>query len=406
MRILSGIQPSGRPHSGKLLRGHLAIHLASGGQPAFLLHRQLSRASRRSRKPRCCGEYTLGVALDFLALGLDPEHAPFFAQQDVPEVTELAWILSCVTPMGMLERAVSYKDKIAQGLSPNHGLFAYPVLQAADILIYLAELVPVGQDQKQHIEMTRDIAGKFNQQFGEVFVIPEPYILDSTAVVPGVDGRKMSKSYGNEIGIFEEGNALKKRSCPSSPTRRRWRAQRPDDVDPLPARRSAGLAEETAEWEARYKAGGMGYGEVKKRVLELDRRGFRSLPGAAPRVGKRPGLRHGCSCRGRKACAGRRGADDGSGQGGHRSADHLPTEGVTVPHEVTSDFECGQPWTGDLGELVQFAERGIVSKTLIDCPKAKVVLFGMKTGQALSPRCGGHSRDHSGPAGQRDDHAG
>ena len=140
-----------------------------------------------------------------------PTQSALFAQQDVPEVTELAWILSCVTPMGLLERAVSYKDKIAQGLAPNHGLFAYPVLQAADILIYLSDLVPVGQDQKQHLEMTRDIAGKFNQQFGEVFVLPEPYILDSTAVVPGIDGRKMSKSYGNEIGIFDEGKELKKK---------------------------------------------------------------------------------------------------------------------------------------------------------------------------------------------------
>jgi tryptophanyl-tRNA synthetase len=172
--------------------------------------------------------------------------------------------------MGMLERAVSYKDKIAQGISPNHGLFAYPVLQAADILIYLSELVPVGQDQKQHIEMTRDIAAKFNQQFGEVLVIPEPYILDSTAVVPGVDGRKMSKSYGNEIGIFDEGSTLKKKVMgiitDSTPVEE---SKDPDTSTPFLLLKLLASPEETAEWEARYKAGGMGYGDVKKRLLQL-----------------------------------------------------------------------------------------------------------------------------------------
>ena len=210
MRILSGIQPSGRPHLGNYfgaLRQY--ITLQKGNEPFYFIASY--HALTAVQDAALLREYTMGVALDFLALGLDPEHSALFAQQDVPEVTELTWILSCVTPMGLLERAVSYKDKVAQGLSPNHGLFAYPVLQAADILIYLSDLVPVGQDQKQHLEMTRDIAGKFNQQFGEVFVIPEPYILDSTAVVPGIDGRKMSKSYGNEIGIFDEGKDLKKK---------------------------------------------------------------------------------------------------------------------------------------------------------------------------------------------------
>jgi tryptophanyl-tRNA synthetase len=172
--------------------------------------------------------------------------------------------------MGMLERAVSYKDKVAQGITPNHGLFAYPVLQAADILIYLSELVPVGQDQKQHIEMTRDLAGKFNQQFGEVLVVPEPYILDSTAVVPGVDGRKMSKSYGNEVGIFDEGSTLKKKVMgivtDSTPVEE---PKDPDTSTPFLLLKLLASPEETAEWEARYKAGGMGYGDVKKRLLQL-----------------------------------------------------------------------------------------------------------------------------------------
>ena len=141
--------------------------------------------------------------------GLIPEKTVFWRQSDVPEVTELTWLLSCVTPMGLLHRCTSYKDKVAQGISPNHGLFAYPVLQAADILIYKSDVVPVGADQKQHIEVTRDIAGYFNNTYGEVFVLPKDYIIESVAVVPGIDGRKMSKSYGNTIEIFEPEKSIK-----------------------------------------------------------------------------------------------------------------------------------------------------------------------------------------------------
>jgi tryptophanyl-tRNA synthetase len=274
MRILSGIQPSGRPHLGNYYGAiRQYISLQSGNDPFYFIASY--HALTAVQEASLLREYTVGVALDFLALGLDPNQATLFAQQDVPEVTELAWILSCVTPMGMLERAVSYKDKIAQGLSPNHGLFAYPVLQAADILIYLSELVPVGQDQKQHIEMTRDLAAKFNQQFGEVLVTPEPYILDTTAVVPGVDGRKMSKSYGNEIGIFDEGSVLKKKVMgivtDSTPVEE---PKNPDDSTPYLLLRLLASPEETAEWNARYKAGGMGYGDVKKRLLQLIDKSF------------------------------------------------------------------------------------------------------------------------------------
>ncbi len=269
MRILSGTQPSGRPHLGNYYGAiRQYISLQAGNEPFYFIASY--HALTAVQEPELLKEYTLGVALDFLALGLDPDQATLFAQQDVPEVTELTWILSCVTPMGLLERAVSYKDKIAQGLAPNHGLFAYPVLQAADILIYLSDLVPVGQDQRQHIEMTRDIAGKFNQQFGEVFTIPDPYILDDTAVVPGTDGRKMSKSYGNEIGIFDEGKTLKKKIMSivtdSAPVEA---PKDPERSTPFLLLRLVASAEETAEWEARYKAGGMGYGEVKKRLVEL-----------------------------------------------------------------------------------------------------------------------------------------
>ena len=269
MRILSGIQPSGRPHLGNYfgaLRQY--VTLQEGNEPFYFIASYHALTAVQDGK--LLRDYTVGVALDFLAIGLDPAKAALFAQQDVPEVTELMWILSCVTPMGLLERAVSYKDKVAQGLSPNHGLFAYPVLQAADILIYLSDLVPVGQDQKQHLEMTRDIAAKFNQQFGEVFTIPEPYILDSTAVIPGVDGRKMSKSYGNEIGIFEEGGALKKKVMSivtdSAPVEA---PKDPSESTPYLLLKLLATPGESAEWEARYRAGGMGYGDVKKRLLEL-----------------------------------------------------------------------------------------------------------------------------------------
>lgn len=269
MRVLSGIQPSGRPHLGNYfgaLRQY--VSLQDGNEPFYFIASY--HALTAVQEADLLREYTLGVALDFLALGLDPEKSALFAQQDVPQVTELTWILSCVTPMGLLERATSYKDKVAQGISPNHGLFAYPVLQAADILIYLSDLVPVGQDQRQHLEMTRDIAGKFNQQFGEVFVLPEPYILDSSAVVPGIDGRKMSKSYGNEIGIFDEGSALKKKIMSivtdSTPVEE---PKDPTTSTPFLLLGLIATPEETAEWETRYKAGGMGYGEVKKRLLEL-----------------------------------------------------------------------------------------------------------------------------------------
>jgi tryptophanyl-tRNA synthetase len=269
MRVLSGMQPSGRPHLGNYfgaLRQY--ITLQEGNEPFYFIASY--HALTAVQDPQVLREYTTGVALDFLALGLDPERSTLFAQQDVPEVTELAWILSCVTPMGLLERAVSYKDKIAQGLAPNHGLFAYPVLQAADILIYLSEVVPVGQDQKQHLEITRDIASKFNQQFGEILVLPKPYILDASAVVPGTDGRKMSKSYGNEIGIFEEGKDLKKKIMSivtdSAPVEA---SKEPDGSTPFQLLSLIASEEETNEWAARYRAGGMGYGEVKTRLLQL-----------------------------------------------------------------------------------------------------------------------------------------
>src|SRR5471030_1714389 len=210
MRILSGIQPSGALHLGNyfgMMRP--AIELQEKGEAFYFIADYHSMTSLFDADER--RKNTLDVALDFLACGLDPKKAVFFKQSDVPDVTELSWLLSTVTPMGMLERSTSYKDKIARGIAPMHGLFAYPVLMAADILIYDSNLVPVGRDQKQHLEMTRDIAVKFNHTYGETFIVPKEQIREDTAAVPGLDGQKMSKSYGNTIELFGDEKVLRKK---------------------------------------------------------------------------------------------------------------------------------------------------------------------------------------------------
>jgi len=212
----------------------------------------------------------LDVTMDYLALGLDTEKTVFWRQSDVPEVTELTWLLSCVTPMGLLQRCTSYKEKVAQGISPNHGLFAYPVLQAADILIFKSDLVPVGADQKQHIEVTRDIAIRFNNAYGEIFTIPAEHIIESVAVVPGTDGQKMSKSYGNTIEIFEPEESVRKKVMrivtDSTPVDE---PKDPDRCSVFALLKLVASADELAEWEKRYRDGGMGYSEAKKRLGEL-----------------------------------------------------------------------------------------------------------------------------------------
>jgi len=209
--ILTGIQPSGALHLGNYFGAiQPAIEMQNGDnvQPVYFIadYHALTSISNADDLRR----FTFDAAAAFLACGLDPQHTILFRQSDVPQVQELTWLLSVVTPMGLLERATSYKDKIAQGAETNHGLFAYPVLMAADILLYGSDLVPVGKDQKQHLEMTRDIAQKFNDRYGTVFKLPEPAIREATAVVPGIDGRKMSKSYGNTIPLFGEEKEIKK----------------------------------------------------------------------------------------------------------------------------------------------------------------------------------------------------
>jgi tryptophanyl-tRNA synthetase len=266
VRVLSGIQPSGALHVGNYF-GALApqLELQESHEAFYFIADYHSMTSLRDPKLR--RELTRGVALDYLACGLDPTRAVLYRQSDFPEVTELAWLLSTVTPMGLLERAHAYKDKVAQGLSADHGLFAYPVLQAADILIVNPDGVPVGQDQKQHVEMTRDIAQRFNHAYGEIFKIPEPLIREEVAVVPGTDGRKMSKSYDNVIPMFASKGRTKKAVMgvvtDSTPV------EAPKDWD-TPLFQLWSLfaeADERAEMRARAEAGGLGYGDVKKDLL-------------------------------------------------------------------------------------------------------------------------------------------
>ncbi len=213
---------------------------------------------------------TLDVALDFLACGLDPKRSVFFKQSDLPEHAELAWMLTTLTPMGLLERCHSYKDKIAKGLSPNHGLFAYPVLMAADILIYDSNVVPVGRDQKQHVEVTRDIAIKWNQTYGETFIVPEPQIRDDVAVVPGTDGQKMSKSYGNTIEIFGEEKPTRKKIMSLVMDSRPVEEPKPDAEKNTAVQllKLVASSEVASGIEQRLRAGGFGYGDLKKALFE------------------------------------------------------------------------------------------------------------------------------------------
>ena len=269
MRILSGIQPSGTLHLGNyfgMMRP--AIELQDKGEALYFIadyHSMTSLFDAAQRRKN-----TWDVALDFLACGLDPQKSIFFRQSDVPEVTELAWLLSTLTPMSLLEKGHSFKDKSAKGIPVNHGLFAYPVLMAADILLYDSNIVPVGKDQKQHVEMTRDIAIKFNEQYGQTFVIPEPQIREETALVPGIDGQKMSKSYGNTIEIFGEEKATRKKIMGITMDSRTPAEPKPDAdknlaVQLLKLVAPAGVG---AEIEERLRAGGFGYGDLKKALFE------------------------------------------------------------------------------------------------------------------------------------------
>ena len=267
MRILSGIQPSGVLHIGNyfgMMRPGIALQ-AEGEAFYFIAD---YHALTSLRNPKALRENSRRVALDFLACGLDPERAALFRQSDVSQVTELAWILATVAPMGLLERAHSYKDKVARGMTASAGLFNYPVLMAADILIYDSDIVPVGKDQKQHIEITRDLAVKMNETYGEIFKLPEPRIQTATEVVPGIDGQKMSKSYGNNIDIFGDEDETRKRvmSIVTDST--------PLEAPKDPARSTIfqlyslfASNNEIADMRERFQRGGTGYGDFKKQLF-------------------------------------------------------------------------------------------------------------------------------------------
>lgn len=268
MRILSGIQPSGTLHLGNYF-GMMkpAIALQDQGE-AFYFIADL-HALTTVHDAATLQSNIQEVAIDFLACGLDPAKACFFQQSRVPAVTELAWILSTLTPMGLLERCHSYKDKLAKGQAPTHGLFAYPVLMAADILIYDSEVVPVGKDQKQHIEVARDLVLKFNDTYGETLKLPEPSIQKNTAVIPGLDGEKMSKSYGNTIGLFEEEKALRKKIMSLKTDSAPVEAPKPvENSTILGLYKLVATTSEYAQMETDFQAGGFGYGDFKKRLFE------------------------------------------------------------------------------------------------------------------------------------------
>lgn len=269
MRILSGIQPSGTLHLGNyfgMMRP--SIELQEQGETFYFIadyHSMTSLSDPEQRRKN-----TVDVALDFLACGLDPKRTVFFRQSDVPEVTELTWLLGTVTPMGLLERCHSYKDKLAKGIPFNFGLFAYPVLMAADILIYDSNLVPVGKDQKQHVEVTRDIAIKFNEAYGETFVLPEARIREDTAVVPGLDGQKMSKSYGNAIEIFGDEKGTRKKIMGIVMDSRSPAEPKPDAEKNIAVQllKLVAPADVACDYESRLRAGGLGYGDLKKALFE------------------------------------------------------------------------------------------------------------------------------------------
>ena len=274
MRILTGIQPSGKLHWGNYFGAMKSMFDLQEKGENFMFIANF-HAMTTVRDGAALRESTREVALDYLACGLDPAKTVMYRQSDVPEVQELAWYLSCLAPMGLLERCHSYKDKIAHGLDATHGLFAYPVLMAADILIMNADLVPVGKDQKQHLEVTRDLAQKFNNAYGEVFKLPDAYIPDSVATIPGTDGQKMSKSYHNTIELFEDAKSIKKKVMgivtDSTPMES---PKEPEGNSIYELYRLFATKEEASAMADAFRAGGYGYGTAKKALLEAYHRLF------------------------------------------------------------------------------------------------------------------------------------
>lgn len=291
MRILSGIQPSGQLHIGNYFGAMKPmLDLQSQGEGYYFIADYHAMTSVTD--PAVLRANVAEVALDFLACGLDPDKAVFFRQSEVPEVNELAWILSTFCPMSLLEKCHSYKDKTSRGIAPSHGLFAYPVLMAADILLYDSDLVPVGKDQKQHLEVTRDLAGKLNDHCGDGTVrVPEPHIQDGTAVVPGLDGQKMSKSYRNTLPIFGEEKSLRKLVMRMPTDSTPVEAPKPKEGSTLLALyKLFASPDDYAAMEASFDAGGLGYGHYKGMLFDAywnhfaDARARRADLAADPRL--------------------------------------------------------------------------------------------------------------------------
>jgi tryptophanyl-tRNA synthetase len=268
MRVLSGIQPTGRFHWGNYFGAiRQYIDLQHGNEAYYFIANLHALTTVRDRE--VLWSNTVDAAIDLLALGLDPQRATLFVQSDVPEVSELCWLLMTGAPLGLLERCHAYKEKKARGLTADAGLFTYPVLMAADILAYDADVVPVGMDQVQHIEVCRDLAGSFNHQFGDVFVLPRAKVLEESAKVPGTDGEKMSKSYENTIDIFEDSKAMRKKIMRIVTDSRPMEDPKDPDTDPLYQLYSLFVGQTQREaMAAKYRAGGFGYGEVKKALAD------------------------------------------------------------------------------------------------------------------------------------------
>ena len=269
MTIVSGIQPSGNLHLGNYFGAvQQFIQFTEADQDCYYFLANYHALTSLRDGPRLHA-LTRGTAADYIALGLNPDRCSIYLQSDIPEVCELQWILTTVTPMGLLERCHAYKDKAQQGIPSDHGLFAYPVLMAADILIVSANRVPVGQDQKQHVEVTRDIAQYFNNTYGDLLTLPEPYIPQSVATVPGRDGRKMSKSYNNTIELFA-GETEVRQQIYSIVTDSASVAEPkdPDKSNLYPILKLFCNLEEQAYWQDRFRSGGLGYREVKQAIFE------------------------------------------------------------------------------------------------------------------------------------------
>ena len=333
MRILTGIQPSGKLHWGNYFGAMKSMFdLQAKGEDMFMFIANF-HAMTTVRDGAALRESTREVALDYLACGLDPAKTIVYRQSDVPEVQELAWYLSCLTPMGLLERCHSYKDKMAHGFDATHGLFAYPVLMAADILIMQSDLVPVGKDQKQHLEVTRDLAIKFNNAYGEIFKIPDAYIPETVATIPGTDGQKMSKSYHNTIELFDV-SAKKKVMGIVTDSKTMEEPKEPEGNSIYELYKLFATPEEVAQMAASFRAGNYGYGHAKKALLAAYHRLFDPFKERREQLAKDPDALEDILQDGAKRARGRR-AHDGEGAQGRWP--------LTTNHEplITSNGSSG-----------------------------------------------------------------